>query len=97
MLKRLETGGYIRRRTGSSDGRCNEVRITAKGGEVVEQSMRIFEGVDARMFEGFTAAESERLRDALQRVLENLRKMEEEIGCGEDDPRTHEEGNDTRP
>ncbi len=97
MLKRLETGGYIRRWAGSSDGRCNEVRITAKGGEVVEQSMRIFEGVDARMFEGFTAAESESLRDALQRVLENLRKMEEEIGCGEDEPRTNEEGNETRP
>ena len=53
MLKRLESGGYIERSVRTSDGRCNEVKISEKGNRVVEQSKRIFEGVDSRMFEGF--------------------------------------------
>ncbi|MBR3502610.1 MAG: MarR family transcriptional regulator [Clostridia bacterium] len=96
MLKRLETGGYIERRVGASDGRRNEVRITEKGGEVVERSKRIFEEVDRRMFEGFTGEETERLRDALERVHANLRGMEEEIGGQEDVAAPDEEGNETR-
>lgn len=96
MLKRLESGGYIERRAGVSDGRRNEVSITEKGGEVVEQSRRIFEDVDRRMFEGFDSEETERLRAALERIQSNLRGMEEEIG-GQDEPApSDDEGNETR-
>ena len=96
MLKRLETGGYIERRVGPSDGRRNEVRITEKGGEVVERSKRIFEEVDQRMFEGFTSEETEQLRAALERVHANLRGMEDEIGGQEELAPPDEEGNETR-
>ncbi|MBQ8954920.1 MAG: MarR family transcriptional regulator [Clostridia bacterium] len=95
MLKRLETAGYIQRRADAKDGRRNEVRITEKGGQVVERSRRIFEEVDRRMFEGFTDEETERLRSALERIHANLRGLEEEIGGQEELASPDEEGNET--
>ena len=96
MLKRLESGGYIQRRAHSSDGRCNEVKITEQGNRVVEQSVRIFEDVDRRMFEGIDEEDRSALRAALGKVLGNLRKMEEEIGGGAEDGRQpDEERNET--
>ena len=89
MLKRLEVGGYIERSVRTSDGRCNEVKISEKGNQVVEQSKRIFEGVDSRMFEGFEEEELEQLRCALERVHQNLRKMEDEFGCGQENCAAH--------
>ena len=97
MLKRLESGGYIERRARSSDGRCNEVRITDKGHQVVDQSVCIFEGVDRRMFEGISEAERSQLRATLGKLLDNLSRMEEEIGCGAEESPTDEERNETRP
>ena len=95
MLKRLESGGYIERRARSSDGRCNEVSITEKGQRVVEQSVHIFEGVDRRMFEDIDPQERARLHASLEKVLGNLRKIEEEIGCGAEEDSQSEEGNET--
>ena len=96
MLKRLETGGYIERRAGLSDGRRNEVRITEKGAEMVERSKRIFGDVERRMFEGFSGEEMERLRLALEQVQANLRGLEDEIGGQEELSPPDEEGNETR-
>jgi len=97
MLKRLESGGYIERRTRTTDERCNEVKITEKGQQVVDRSVRLFEGVDEQMFMGFSREELEQLSGALERVHANLRKMEEEIGCApEECARSDEERNETR-
>lgn len=97
MLKRLESGGYIARSVRMTDGRCNEVMITEKGNRVVEQSKRIFEDVDRRMFESFDQGELEQLRAALERVHGNLRAMEDEMGGGQDEAaQPNEEGNETR-
>ena len=97
MLKRLESGGYIARSTRSSDGRCNEVSITEKGGEVIAHSIRIFEDINERMFAGVSAEERAQLRAVLGKIHENLRSMEEELdGGAEDRPRPDEEGNETR-
>ena len=96
MLKRLEGGGYIERRAHSSDGRCNEVRITEKGNQVIDQSVRIFENVDRRMYEGIGEDERAQLRASLGKLLENLRGIEEEIGCGANEPPSDEERNETR-
>ncbi len=96
MLKRLESGGYIQRQAHSSDGRCNEVKITEKGNRVVDQSVRLFEDADRRMFEGIGDGERAGLRAVLGKVLDNLRGMEEETGGGTDEsPAPDEEGNET--
>ncbi len=78
MLKKLEKGGYILRRAGDADGRCNEVEITARGQEVIEQTRRLFAGIEQRMFEGLEAEEIEALSRMIGRVTVNLRAMEEE-------------------
>ena len=96
MLKRLESAGYIERRARSSDERCNEVRITEKGHQVVDQSVRIFEDVDRRVFEGIGPEERDRLCSSLEKVLGNLRRIEKEIDCGAEEARQIEEGNETR-
>ncbi|MBO4297948.1 MAG: MarR family transcriptional regulator [Clostridia bacterium] len=98
MLKRLEGGGYIERRARSSDGRCNEVILTEKGNRVIDQSVRIFESVDRRMYEGIGDDERAQLRASLGKLLDNLRGIEEEMGGGQDEAaQSIEEGNETRP
>ena len=38
-LKKLEKGGYINRLVDQHDNRCNQICITEKGREVVEESV----------------------------------------------------------
>ena len=45
-LKKLEKGGYIRRKADREDGRVNHVEITPEGKAVVGQSLRLFEEAD---------------------------------------------------
>lgn len=78
-LKKLEKGGYIKRETDTGDNRLNQITITEKGNRVVEQSKRIFESADKRIFEGFTESEKNTLADLLEKLSSNLAKMEEEI------------------
>lgn len=78
MLKKLEKGGYIVRRAGDVDGRCNEVEITELGYEVIKRTHRTFSEIDGRMFEGFAEEELDTLHGFIERVNANLRIMEEE-------------------
>lgn len=78
-LKKLEKGGYIKRETDTGDNRLNQITITEKGNRVVEQSKRIFESADKRIFEGFTESEKNTLAALLEKLSSNLAKMEEEI------------------
>lgn len=82
MLKKLEKGGYIVRRALDADGRCNEVEITQRGHEVIEQSKQMFSDVDQGMFADFDDDEIGRMRDYMTRASANLRAMEEEDGEG---------------
>ncbi len=78
-LKKLEKGGYIKRETDLGDNRFNQITITEKGNKVVEQSKRIFESADRRIFDGLTADEKQTLFDLLQKLNSNLTRMEDEI------------------
>jgi len=78
-LKKLQKGGYIKKEMVEEDNRLNKITITEKGNRVVEQSKRIFESVDRRVFEGFTEVEKNTLYDLLQKLNANLEIMEEEI------------------
>ena len=77
-LKKVERGGSTKREN-ENDNRFNKTSITRKGNEVVEQSRSIFEMLDRRIFEGFTPDEKETLMVLLNKLLENLNNMEEEI------------------
>lgn len=76
-LKQLEAGGYIRRAGSQSDGRCNEISITEKGGQVIHQGMEVFHDVDERSFAGFSDAEIDQFHCLLEKLLANMVPMEQ--------------------
>lgn len=78
-LKKLEKGGYIKREIDEKDNRFNKISITEKGKRVVEQSKQIFDSTEKKVFEGFTEKEKNILFNLLQKLDNNLTKMEEEI------------------
>ncbi len=78
-LKKLEKGGYIKRKTDEGDNRLNKIAITGKGNNVVEKSKRIFESADQKVFEGVTEEEKTALLVLLKKLNANLARMEDEI------------------
>lgn len=78
-LKKLEKGGYIHREMDEGDNRFNKITLTEKGNRVVEQSRKIFETTNQKVFEGFTEDEKSVLLTLLQKLNHNLTKMEDEI------------------
>lgn len=74
-LKKLESGGYIRRKCAANDNRFNEIEITQKGKEIVDISHSIFEEIDAETFADITDDEREQLVFLLDKVRDNLKNM----------------------
>jgi len=81
-LKKLEKGGYIHREMDEGDNRFNKITLTEKGNRVVEQSRKIFETTNQKVFEGFTEDEKSTLLTLLQKLNHNLTKMDDEIKLG---------------
>lgn len=77
-LKKLEKGGYVEKRSSQSDGRSNWIALTEKGEDVVKQSTHMFEQVDKKMFESLTEEEQQALHEIMERIIDNLKSMEEE-------------------
>ena len=78
VMKGLDSEGYIERTSGL-DGRRNEIAITEKGQKMVEHSRVLFQELNAACFAGFTADEFEQFSGYLDRVLENLSRIEGEM------------------
>ena len=71
-LQKMEADGYILRTLGE-DNRFNEIIITEKGKEVVEQTKVIFSQVDQSLFEGFSRQEVAEFTAYLCRMIENTK------------------------
>lgn len=76
-LQKLEAGGYIKRNCSENDNRFNEIEITEKGKEIVDFSHSLFEQIDAQTLAGINDDEKEALVSVLDRVLLNLKAMNE--------------------
>ena len=76
-LKKLEKGGYIEKQISPEDGRSNLIVLTKKGEDVVVQSKLLFEEVDRNMFESFTEEEQKQLHEYMERIINNLKRLEE--------------------
>lgn len=74
-LKKLESGGYIKRQSSKNDNRFNEIEITKKGKEIVDLSHSIFEEIDTETFKGINDEEKQTLVNLLDKVLCNLKDM----------------------
>ncbi len=73
-LSKLEADGLIARSVGS-DSRFNEISITEKGREIVEQTRKYFSKVDAAAFLGIDDGMIDNFSDCLTCIRENLEKL----------------------
>lgn len=76
-LKKLEKGNYIEKKVNPEDNRMHYITLTPKGEEVVRKSKHLFDGADAGLLEGLTEEEKEKFQDILERVIQNVKRMEE--------------------
>ena len=77
-LKKLETDGYITRDADTDDCRCNRIALTEKGQCAINQTKKLFAGIDNAMVQGFDDAELDALMSALSRIEQNLHNMLEQ-------------------
>lgn len=76
-LKKLEKGKYIEKKNSAEDNRVNFIALTKKGEEVVRQSQQLFEDTDEAIFQGLTEEEKDQFHGFLERIIQNLKTMEE--------------------
>ncbi len=74
-LKKLEAEGYIARSATEDDSRINEITITPKGREIIEESRRILDGIDAEIFAGIGHDELLRCIETLGRIEANIKVL----------------------
>ena len=60
------------REVDKTDNRFNTITITKKGQKIVEESRRIFRGVEQEMFRGFSVEEIQMLESYMARIEQNL-------------------------
>ena len=76
MLKKLESDGYIVRKTNSSDSRFNTILLTDLGEEIVSKSKKDFFSLDAAAFEGFGEDEMKSFNILLDKIQNNIDEIE---------------------
>ena len=70
-LKKLEKGGYISRQSQLHDNRVNEVVVTKKGQEAINESIICFQEIEAAILNGFSEEEMEQLESFMKRMIAN--------------------------
>lgn len=78
ILKKLEKSGYIKKDMNQADNRYNTIEITEEGRKLVKKSIDLFFYVDEIMFDGFNNQELEQMVLFLDKMYENLTKLEKE-------------------
>ncbi len=77
-LKKLEAEGYITRSATEDDSRINEITITPKGREIIEESRRILDGIDTEIFAGIGQDELSSCIETLGRIESNIKALLEQ-------------------
>lgn len=80
-VKKLAQGGYIEKTGCDSDNRRNQISITPKGMQVVQQSRSYFEEIEQAMFNGLSEEQMQALCDTLGVMMGNLTKYEESLNA----------------
>ena len=83
MLKKLEKGGYIKRRLDNLDERKKHMEMTMLGKEIVAESHKMFQEMEHQMFRGFSEEELKVLSGFMNRMVENL--METQNVCNKEE------------
>ena len=74
VLQRLESDGYIERKLGL-DNRFNEISITKKGSQTVENSKEMFKKIDEELTDGLTEEEIGTFVLLLDKIKNNAEKF----------------------
>lgn len=80
ILSSMENEELIYRTRNEKDKRILNVFLTEKGIEAQKQVEKIFSNMDDRCFMGFSEEEKEEAIKYINRINDNLRKGEDEIG-----------------
>ena len=78
-LKKLEEAGYIERESSEDDSRFNNIKITAKGRNIIDKSKELFEETDYEMFSSFTEEDYEAFRKCLEKMTSGLTAYSEKL------------------
>lgn len=79
-LKKLEKGGYISRMMDAEDNRFNQICITPKGREIVDNSIQVFKRVEEALFASFSEEELEQFEGFLDRARLNMEYLMQNRG-----------------
>ena len=74
-IKRMEKAGLLHKVADESDLRRNLITLTENGKRQVDEAQDVFEEADARMFQGFSPEDCERLKAYFLRIISNLEAM----------------------
>jgi DNA-binding MarR family transcriptional regulator len=72
ILRRMEEGGLIERRSEPNNRRTLYVYLTEKGGYYQNQVADVFSGIEEEIFRDFTEAEKARFMDSYAKIYRNL-------------------------
>jgi MarR family transcriptional regulator, organic hydroperoxide resistance regulator len=75
MIQRMEKAGFVQRRPDANDQRVSRVYLTETGRAIQSQVQEIWDTIETETFAGFTGEESLLLRSFLQRIRQNLTKV----------------------
>jgi DNA-binding MarR family transcriptional regulator len=76
VLNNLEKGGFLTRNISDTDGRAKNVTVTAKGREMSDVIMELFQNESDMVIQDFTKAEQAQFLDYLGRTLDNIRQKQ---------------------
>lgn len=82
-IKKLAQGGYIEKTGCDSDNRRNQISITPKGMQVVQQSRSCFEEIEQAMFAGLSEEQMQALCETLGVIMENMNQYEESLNASD--------------
>lgn len=71
-LKRMESARFISRDACKGNLRANSLHITPLGVEAAKNCRRVFDRLESRMLDGFSADERAQLGELLSRLIDNL-------------------------
>lgn len=78
MLDALEGSGHIMRLPSGSDRRKIHIRLTARDNELRDAYRRVSKRMTELCYAGFTEDGIDAFEDALKKILENLKRFEQE-------------------
>lgn len=79
-IKKLESGGYIEKKTSENDSRFNEIKITERGREIVAASEKCFRELDMSMLDGIDGEMLDNFIRCLEIMQNNLEGLCEPEG-----------------